>query len=74
MSNISRCQYEVIRYGNVADVTTFDDVCQDIDEDFHNALDVLRCFLREKNQNIIEELLDIYNRKTEYLASRKRPH
>lgn len=47
------------------------DECEDIDEDFSNTLDVLKCFLHEKNQNIADELQKIYQKKTSFLLSQK---
>ena len=41
---------------------------EEIDEDFFNALDVLRCLLMEKNHNIINELHRVYERKSNHLT------
>lgn len=45
-----------------------DMVYEEINEDFSNALDVLRCLLPEKNHNIVNELLSISYRKSKFIA------
>jgi hypothetical protein len=46
-----------------------DTVYEEINEDFSNALDVLRCLLPEKNHNIVNELLSISYRKSKFIHS-----
>lgn len=43
-------------------------VYNEIIEDYSNALDVLRCLLHKKNHNIINELLSVSLRKSEFIV------
>lgn len=38
-----------------------------IDEDFNNALDVLKCFLKEKNYNLLVELSRVFDNRKDFL-------
>lgn len=38
-----------------------------IDEDFNNALDVLKCFLKEKNYNLLAELSRVFDNRKDLL-------
>lgn len=40
---------------------------QDVEQDFSNALDVLMCFLHERNHNLITELKSVSDRKTDLI-------
>lgn len=40
-----------------------------MEQDFSNALDVLECFLQERNYNLITELQDVFERKTDLILA-----
>lgn len=42
-------------------------VYNEIIEDYSNALDVLKCLLHKKNHNIINELLSVSSRNSEFI-------
>ncbi|MCF2717912.1 hypothetical protein LWE69_12050 [Paenibacillus sp. UKAQ_18] len=46
-----------------------DENIQDVEQDFSNALDVLECFLQERNYNLITELQDVFERKTDLILA-----
>lgn len=48
---------------------SMDALIKDMDEDFFNAIDVLKCIMHDENHSIVKELICIYERKSKLLYS-----